>query len=210
MFGSLGDSSIQHSLGINSLLGIWAKAPELCFLLCSPGHERPAADRVFPGGGQREGLLQRPGQGLLQNWWVLGMLRTNRGAGRDPSFLHGSLCLSHQRVWNSGSKAQEGIQALFGICFRFVLAINVEPREVFILEDQPKLCSTHRVLQLPLESPVDSPGNPGFPSSPFSPAVGHSSLTRTPAFLHILAISRETLKCPRTPQWTEGINPIPH
>lgn len=62
----------------------------------------------------------------------------------------------------------------------------------------------------PLESPVGSPGNPGFPSSPFSPDVDHSSLTHTPDLLHILGISRETLKCPRTPQWTEGTAPTPH
>jgi len=32
------------------------------------GDEHFAADRVFPGGGEWEGLLQRPEQGLLQNW----------------------------------------------------------------------------------------------------------------------------------------------
>lgn len=87
MFGSLGDSSIQCSLEINSLLGIRPKTPELCFWLCSPGHEHPAADRVLPGGGQWEGLLQGPGQGLLPDWWVLGMQLWGREGSLSPALL---------------------------------------------------------------------------------------------------------------------------
>lgn len=135
-------------------------------------------------------------------------------AGRDPSVLHCSLCLFHQRIWNFGSKAQEGIQALFGVCFRPRLSVLgcwslIQSTEKFLFQRINPNSAAPSESSSSLWMLLDSPGNPGVPPSPFSPAVDPSSLTHTPGFLHNLGISRETLKCLRTPQWTEGTNPTP-
>lgn len=111
------------------------------------------------------------------------------GAGRDPSVLHCSLCLFHRRIWDSGSKAQGGVQAVFGFCFRPRLCWRSmwSPGRFLFQMQHPQSPSA------PSGIACGFPGNPGCPSSPFS--VDHSSLIiHTPDFLHVLGISRDTLE----------------